>query len=191
MAVDLSILESRSIALVGMMGVGKTTVGRRLAKRLSMPFHDSDDEIELASGRTVMGYFRDHGETAFRQGERRVIKRLLGGKPIILATGGGAFIPDKTRAIIQRGAITIWLRAEHSVILDRVSRKNTRPLLDVPNKGEKLKRLIDERYPIYAEADIIVDTNTGPHSRTVDKAINSAISYVNAQQSCASAKDAS
>ena len=191
MSVDLSILESRSIALVGMMGVGKTTVGRRLAKRLSMPFHDSDDEIELASGRTVMGYFRDHGERAFRQGERRVIKRLLSTDPIILATGGGAFIPEKTREIIQRGALTIWLRAEHSVILDRVSRKNTRPLLDVPNKAEKLQMLIDERYPIYAQADIVVDTNSGPHSKTVDKAIKAALDYVQAQTSCAAKKESS
>ena len=178
MSEDYSALTQRPIALVGMMGVGKTTVGRRLAKRLSLPFFDSDDEIELASGRTVKGYFRDHGEAAFRQGERRVIRRLLSGEPIILATGGGAFIPEPTRKVIRKRALTVWLRAEHSVILDRVSRKNTRPLLDVPNKAEKLQMLIDERYPIYAQDDIVVDSNDGPHARTVDKILKAALTHL-------------
>ena len=104
--------RARPIALVGLMGVGKTTVGRRLAKRLDLPFFDSDDEIEKASGRTVAGYFKDHGEEAFREGERRVIERLLDGSPLILATGGGAFIPEPTREILNAHAITIWLKGD-------------------------------------------------------------------------------
>ena len=165
-------LSAQSIALVGMMGVGKTTIGRRLAKRLGMPFHDSDEEIEKASGRTVKGYFRDHGQEAFRAGERKVIERLLTeGPPIILATGGGAFIPDDTREILKAHSTTVWLKAEHHVIFKRVRRKNTRPLLDVPNPSARLQELIDERYPIYAQAHITVDSNIGPHKSTVQRAL--------------------
>mgnify|MGYP000267867269 CR=1 FL=1 len=162
----------QSIALVGMMGVGKTTIGRRLAKRLGMPFYDSDEEIEKASGRTVKGYFRDHGQEAFREGERKVICRLLSeGPPIVLATGGGAFIPEETRDVLRNGATTVWLKADHKVIFKRVRRKNTRPLLDVPNPSARLQELIDERYPIYAQAHITVDSNTGPHKSTVQRVI--------------------
>lgn len=160
---------AQSIALVGMMGVGKTTIGRRLAKRLGMPFYDSDAEIERASGRTVKGYFRDHGQEAFREGERKVIRRLIEGNPVILATGGGAFIPETTRTLLLSGATVVWLKAEHKVIFSRVRRKNTRPLLDVPNPSQRLAELIEERYPIYANAHITVDSNVGPHKATVDR----------------------
>lgn len=168
-----------SIALVGMMGVGKTTIGRRLAKRLRMPFFDSDAEIEQASGRTVKGYFRDHGEALFREGERKVIDRLLSDTPIVLATGGGAFIEEPTRAVLKDKALVIWLKADFDVVFDRVRRKNTRPLLDVPDPGAKLRNLIEERYPIYAQAHITVDSNVGPHKRTVDRVLD-AISLHNA-----------
>ena len=126
----LEILRTRPIALVGMMGVGKTTVGRRLAKRLGLDFLDSDEEIEKASGRTIKDYFRDHGEAEFRKGERRVIRRLLSSQPIILATGGGAFIPEPTRKVLRNKALTVWLKADSAIIYERVRRKNTRPLLD-------------------------------------------------------------
>ncbi|WP_017932412.1 shikimate kinase [Robiginitomaculum antarcticum] len=162
---------AQSIALVGMMGVGKTTIGRRLAKRLNMPFYDSDSEIERASGRTIKGYFRDHGQDAFREGERKVISRLIEGTPIILATGGGAFIPELTRNILLSGATVIWLKADHKVIFKRVRRKNTRPLLDVPNPSQRLAELIEERYPIYAQAHITVDSNVGPHRATVERVL--------------------
>ena len=138
-----SAIRAHPIALVGLMGVGKTTVGRRLAKRLGVPFYDSDEEIELASGRTVAGYFRDHGEAAFREGERRVIDRLLDGTPKVLATGGGAFIPDETRAILNDRAVTVWLKGDFETIMERVSRKNTRPLLQVPDPRAKMRELMD------------------------------------------------
>ncbi len=166
---DLCARCARPIALVGLMGVGKTTVGRRLAKRLELPFFDSDDEIEKASGRTVVGYFRDHGETAFREGERRVIDRLLHGDPLILATGGGAFIPQETRSILKEKAITVWLKGDFDTIMERVSRKNTRPLLQVADPKAKMRELMDARYPIYAQADITVHIAKGPHIRTVNK----------------------
>ena len=141
-------ITSRPIALVGLMGVGKTTVGRRLAKKLGREFFDSDDEIEHASGRTVAGYFRDHGEEAFREGERRVIERLLTQSPIILATGGGAFIPSKTRKILKEGALTVWLKGDFETIMERVSRKNTRPLLQVDDPRGKMRELMEARYPL-------------------------------------------
>jgi len=164
-------ITSRPIALVGLMGVGKTTVGRRLAKKLGRAFYDSDDEIEQASGRTVVGYFRDHGEAEFRDGERRVIDRLLDGQPIVLATGGGAFIPEATRAILNERALTIWLKGDFTTIMERVSRKNTRPLLQVPDPQARMRELMDERYPVYAKAHITVPIAKGPHIRTVNKVV--------------------
>ncbi|NNE57401.1 MAG: shikimate kinase [Hellea sp.] len=164
-------LRARPIALVGLMGVGKTTVGRRLSRRLGMPFYDSDEEIEQASGRTVAGYFRDHGEEDFRAGERRVIERILDGRPLVLATGGGAFIPDETRAILNERAVTIWLKGDFETIMERVSRKDTRPLLKVEDPRARMRELMDMRYPIYAKAHITVPIAKGPHIRTVNKVV--------------------
>jgi shikimate kinase len=165
-------ITTRPIALVGLMGVGKTTVGRRLAKKLGREFYDSDDEIEAASGRTVAGYFRDHGEAEFRNGERRVIERLLDGKPIILATGGGAFIPGPTRDILNRNALTIWLKGDFKTIMERVSRnREKRPLLNVEDPQAKMRELMNIRHPIYAKAHITVPIARGPHIRTVNKVI--------------------
>lgn len=165
-------ITTRPIALVGLMGVGKTTVGRRLAKKLGRDFYDSDDEIETASGRTVAGYFRDHGEAEFRNGERRVIDRLLDGKPIILATGGGAFIPEATREILNERALTIWLKGDFNTIMERVSRnREKRPLLRVEDPRAKMRELMEIRHPIYAKAHITVPIARGPHIRTVHKVI--------------------
>ncbi len=161
----------RPISMVGLMGVGKTTIGRRLAKKLSLPFYDSDEEIEKASGRTVKGYFHEHGEKAFRSGERRVIKRLLDGKPLILSTGGGAFIPKETRSILKKNSLTIWLKADFDIIMERVGRKNTRPLLDVPDPEKALRELMDVRHPIYEKAHITVMAGTGTHSQTVNRVV--------------------
>ena len=173
MSRDLQPIRQQSIALVGLMGVGKTTIGRRLAKRLDMPFYDSDDEIEKASGRSIKGYFKDHGEAAFRAGERRVIKRLLDGTPIVLGTGGGAFIPEETRQILLAKSLTIWLKADFAVNMERVSRKvNKRPLLDVEDPEAAMRALADARYPIYAKADLCVTAGACTHARTVDKVIS-------------------
>ncbi|HHL43345.1 MAG TPA: shikimate kinase [Hellea balneolensis] len=180
MTSDLRHIRTQTIALVGLMGVGKTTIGRRLAKRLEMPFYDTDDEIEKASGRTVKGYFKDYGEEAFRAGEYRVIDRLLGGAPMVLATGGGAFIPENTRALLNTQAITVWLKADFDTIFDRVSRKNTRPLLDVDDPKSALRHLMDVRYPIYAQATLTVPAGVGSHSRTVNAVINALEAYFDA-----------
>ncbi len=174
-------LRARPIALVGLMGVGKTTVGRRLSRRLGVPFYDSDEQIEEASGRTVAGYFRDHGEADFRAGERRVIERILDGSPLILATGGGAFIPEDTRQILKDNALTVWLKGDFETIMERVSRKDTRPLLQVENPRAKMQELMDHRYPIYAEAHITVPIAKGPHIRTVNKVIRYVERYYKAQ----------
>ncbi len=164
-------LCENSISLVGLMGVGKTTIGRRLAKRLSLPFTDSDDEIESASGRTVKGYFQEHGEAAFRSGERRVIERVLGGPAMVLSTGGGAFIPDDTREILLKNSLTIWLKADFDTIMERVSRKNTRPLLDVPDPKAAMRALMDARYPVYAKAHITVIADASTHHQTVERVL--------------------
>jgi len=163
------------IALIGMMGVGKTTIGRRLAKRLGREFYDSDDEIETASGRTVSGYFHDHGEAEFRAGEKRVISRLVGSeivKPsIVLATGGGAFTHEPTRNILLSHSLTIWLQGDIDVILERVSRNDKRPLLQVEDPRAKLEELFKARDPIYGLAQIHVPIAKGPHIRTVNRVI--------------------
>ncbi len=160
----------KPIALVGLMGVGKTTVGRRLAKRLGRAFDDSDDAIEQASGRTVAGYFRDHGEADFRDGEYRVIKRLLGETPsIILATGGGAFIHPPTRDLLREQALVIWLKGDLDTLVERVSRNNKRPLLRGVDKRAKMRELMEARHPIYAQAHLKVKIARGPHLRTVNR----------------------
>lgn len=172
MCAEPNLVTQRSIALVGLMGVGKTTIGRRLAKRLAMPFYDSDDEIEKASGRTVKGYFKEHGEAAFRAGERRVITRLLGGDPIILGTGGGAFIPEETRNVLLENSLTVWLKADFKTNMERVNRKvNKRPLLDVEDPEAAMRALADARYPIYAKAEICVKAGACTHANTVAKVI--------------------
>lgn len=175
---DLNTNEySRSISIVGLMGVGKTTIGRRLAKRLDLPFYDSDDEIEKASGRTIKGYFKDYGEPAFRSGECRVIERLLDGRPLILSTGGGAFIHDQTREILLRQSLTIWLYADFETIMTRVGRKNTRPLLDVPDPEAAMRKLMDVRNPIYQTAHITVSAGGGTHHQTVDRVMEAIEDY--------------
>ena len=161
----------RSIVLVGLMGSGKSAIGRRLAARIGMDFVDADAEIEKAAGLSISDIFEVHGEQAFRDGERRVIARLLAGPAHVLATGGGAFMVEETRAKINERAISVWLRADFDVLLRRISRRDNRPLLKVDNKEEVLRRLIEERYPIYEEADIIVQSQDGPHDETVGEVI--------------------
>ncbi|MFT3729262.1 MAG: shikimate kinase [Terricaulis sp.] len=157
----------RTIALVGLMGAGKTTIGRRLAQALKLPFADADDAIVEAAGQSIQEIFAEHGELEFRRGERRVIRRLLDEPPHVLATGGGAFIDPRTRALMKEKAISIWLKAPLDVLMQRVARRDHRPLLKEDDPRAVMERLMAERYPIYAEADITIETDAGPHNAAV------------------------
>ena len=161
----------RTIVLVGLMGAGKTKVGRRLALRLGLPFFDSDEEIETAAGETIEEIFANRGERVFRVGERRVITRLLK-KPVhVLATGGGAFMDPLTRAVIRKRAVSLWLRADLDVLVQRVARRSDRPLLQAGDPRAILAELIERRYPIYAEAAVTIDSGDGSPEMTVNRAI--------------------
>ncbi|WP_420828477.1 shikimate kinase [Maricaulis parjimensis] len=162
------ITPDRSIVLIGLMGVGKTTVGRRLAKALNLDFRDADEEVERAAGRTVAEIFKDFGEAAFRDGERKVIARLLDEKPMVLALGGGAFVDPDTRARVLDKAVSVWLKADVDTLMKRVTRKDTRPLLHDPDPRGVLERLLESRTPAYAEANIHVDASAGSHQTTLD-----------------------
>ena len=156
-------LGGRSIVLVGMMGAGKSSIGRRLASRLGIPFIDADTEIESAAGMTIPEIFEKHGEPYFRAGEARVIARLLDNGPQVLATGGGSVMDPQTRALISQKGISIWLKAEIDVLLKRTKRRNDRPLV------EKIKDLLPVREPIYAQADIIIQSRDEPHDTIIDE----------------------
>lgn len=161
--------NERSIVLVGLMGAGKSTIGRRLAAALKLPFHDADAEIETAAGCSISDFFERYGEPAFREGERKVIARLLGGPRHVLATGGGAFMDPTTRALIKQMGFSVWLRADIGLLMERVSKRPTRPLLKNSDPRGTMERLMAERYPIYAEADLTVDSNGGPHDAIVHR----------------------
>lgn len=169
--VVVAALAGRSLALVGMMGAGKSTIGRRLAARLRMRFVDADAEIELAAGMPIPEIFETHGEPHFRDGEARVIARLLNGGPIVLATGGGAVLREETRARLSERAVSIWLKADAEVILRRVRRRADRPLLQTADPAATIKRLIAEREPIYQQADITVASRDVPYEWIVDECI--------------------
>ncbi len=158
---------SRTIALVGLMGAGKSTVGRRLATALGRNFRDNDDEIEKAAGLSIADIFSIHGESEFRRGEQRVLERLLKEPPHVLATGGGAYLNPETRALLRETAITVWLSADIKTLWKRVSRRDHRPLLKTENPKGLLARLHEERAPIYSQADITIESVDGPHARTV------------------------
>lgn len=160
--------RDKTIALVGLMGAGKSSVGRRLAETLGRPFYDSDDEIEAAAGLSVTDIFELHGEEEFRRVERRVIERLLGEAPHVLGTGGGAYLNEETRALMKERAVTIWLDADLEVLWKRVSRRDGRPLLKADNPKQVLADLLDARAPVYAEADIRIRSEEGPHTKAVD-----------------------
>ena len=159
---------SQPVVLVGLMGVGKTTVGRRLAKRLDLPFADADHEIEMAAGMSVGEIFDRFGEAHFRDGERRVIARLIDGRPKVIATGGGAFMNDETRALILERATAVWLSADVDTLADRVGRRGDRPLLRDRDPRVVLAELAEVRNPIYALAPIHVVSNPAPHEATVE-----------------------
>lgn len=158
-------LGARSVVLVGMMGAGKSSVGRRLAGRLAIPFVDADAEIEAAAGMTIPEIFAKHGEPYFRAGEARVIARLLAGGPQVLATGGGAMMDASTRALIRDKGVSIWLKADLDMLLRRTKRRGDRPL------AEKIKDLLPLREPFYSQADIIVELRDDPHDTIVDEIV--------------------
>lgn len=166
-----SLRVPRTIVLVGLMGAGKSAIGRRLAARLNLPFVDADREIESAAGCTIEDIFARYGEPAFRAGERRVILRLLAEPVHVLATGGGAFIDAEIRAAVKAHGLSVWLRADLELLLRRVSRRTDRPLLKRGEPREILERLMAARYPVYAEADMVVDSVDGPPDTMVDAVI--------------------
>src|SRR5215510_6771720 len=166
-----SALGKRSVVLVGMMGAGKSTIGRRLAARLRLPFLDADTEIETAAGMTIPEIFERHGEPHFRDGEARVIARLLEGGPIVLATGGGAFMREETRRRIAAKAVSIWLKADPDVIMRRVRRRADRPLLQTADPEGTVTRLLTEREPIYRNADLTIASRDVPHDKIVEECL--------------------
>ena len=161
----------RTVALVGLMGAGKSAIGKRLASRLGLPFVDADDEIERAAGCSIAVFFERFGEAEFRAGERRVISRLLAGAPHVLSTGGGAYMDAETRALMRNHAITVWLRAELDVLYERVKKRTHRPLLRGGDPKEILERLMSQRYPVYAQADIVVESTAQPPDITTGQVL--------------------
>jgi len=165
-------LTGRSIVLVGLMGAGKTSIGRRLAARIGLPFRDADTEIELAAGCTVPELFARYGEAAFRDGERRVIRRLLSADPLVLAFGGGAFLDPATRDVVRDEAVSVWLRCSLDTLIRRVAGRDHRPLLQGGDKAAIMQELMERRYPVYAEADIVVDCGEESPDATTGKVLN-------------------
>ncbi len=163
--------KSHSVVLVGLMGAGKSSIGKRLAKRLGLPFLDADAEIEQAAGCSIPDIFELYGEAAFRDGERKVIARLLDGDPVVLATGGGALLDSDTRALVKARGVSVWLRAELDILVRRIGRRGGRPLLKDKDPREVLSALMESRYPFYAMADITVDTGNEDMDITVDRVI--------------------
>lgn len=168
----------RTVALVGLMGAGKSAIGKRLALRLGLPFVDADDEIERAAGCSIAEFFEKYGEQEFRAGERRVIARLLDETPRVLSTGGGAYMDPETRTLMRAKALTVWLRAELDVLFERVKKRAHRPLLRQGDPREILDRLMQQRYPIYAEADIVVDSTAQPADKTTEEVIEALRAYL-------------
>jgi len=168
----------RTVVLVGLMGAGKSAIGRRVAQRLGLAFVDADSEIERAAGQTIPEIFAQHGEAAFRDGERRVIARLLGEPVHVLATGGGAFMDPQTRALIADRGISVWLKAELDVLLRRTARRTNRPLLNQGDPAEVLAKLMTLRHPVYAQADITVESAEGPPEVTVDRVLGALTAFL-------------
>jgi shikimate kinase len=177
-AAIVAALGSRSVVLIGMMGAGKSSIGRRLAGRLAIPFADADLEIETAAGMSIQDIFSTYGEPYFRAGETRVIARLLEGGPQVLATGGGAFMNAETRAAIAAHGISIWLKAEFDVLMRRIKRRQDRPLLKTEDPGETLRGLIDQRYPVYAQADLTIQSREVPHEKIVEEIVGALDAYL-------------
>ena len=173
----------KTIVLVGIMGAGKSTVGKILADRLGMQFIDADQEIERAAGCTITDFFEKYGEVEFRKGEERVISRILAGEPCVLATGGGAFMSEATRLLIKKIATSVWLRVSFEVLAKRLEKRSDRPLLQTADPQQTLKALIKKRYPIYNDADFIVDAENDGVDITVSKVVECLDDYCYSEQS--------
>jgi shikimate kinase len=184
-------LGTRSVVLVGMMGAGKSTIGRRLSARLRLPFLDADTEIEAAAGMSIADIFETHGEPHFRDGEARVIARLLDSGPAVLATGGGAFMREETRGRIRDKAVSIWLKADADIIMRRVKRRADRPLLQTADPAATVGRLIEEREPTYQHADLTIASRDVPHEKIVDECIDALHAWLGGAGAAATAKEAS
>jgi shikimate kinase len=173
-----SLVLPKTLVLVGMMGAGKSSIGWRLARKLGVPFHDTDQEVERAAGCSVADIFETWGEKAFRDAERRVIKRLLGESTQIVSTGDGAFIDEECRLLIKENALSLWLRADPEVLYERVIRRDTRPLLFEGDAKQILEEMIERRYPIYEKADLIVESNDDAHDATVERVMEVLKDYI-------------
>jgi len=165
---DNPAVADRSVVMIGLMGAGKTTIGRNVAERLNLPFIDSDEEVVKAAGCSIADIFEMYGETSFRDCERRVIRRLLDDAPSVIATGGGAYMDDETRSLIAEHAVSVWLKSDLDVLVKRTAGRTDRPLLNAGDPRETLEKLMAERYPVYGEADIIIETGDEPTMVTVD-----------------------
>jgi shikimate kinase len=170
-------VPAKPIIFVGMMGAGKSAIGRRVAEKLNLKFMDADDEIESAAGCSILDIFERHGEEEFREGERRVILRLLEGPVKVIATGGGAFMNEQTRAAIKALSDSVWLSADFETLWRRVSRRDNRPMLKTSDPQGTLQKLIDRREPTYSEADLTVESTDGPREVTVDRVIDALEAY--------------
>lgn len=170
-------LGGRSLVLVGMMGAGKSSVGRKLAMRLALPFVDADTEIETAAGMTIPEIFQERGEPEFRSGEARVIARLLDNGPQVLATGGGAYMNPETRRLISQKGVAVWLKADFDVLMRRIKRRSDRPLLRTPDPAATLQGLMDERYPVYTQADVTIESRDVSHEVIVDETIEAVLGH--------------
>lgn len=175
-----ALLDGRPIVLVGMMGAGKTTVGRRLATRLGRHFIDSDEEVEKAAGMTIEDIFATRGEADFRAGEVRVIARLLKDRDLVLGTGGGAFMNPETRALVKTCGVSVWIKADFELLFQRVQRRSNRPLLKTANPRQTLQELIDKRYPVYAEADVTVVSEDVPQDQVASAVIDALLVHFGA-----------
>ena len=173
-----ALLAGRPIVLVGMMGAGKTTVGRRLAAKLGRHFVDSDEEVEKAAGMTIEDIFKAHGEADFRAGEVRVIARLLKDRDLVLGTGGGAFVNNETRALVKSSAVSVWIKADFDLLFQRVQRRSNRPLLKTANPRQTLLDLIEKRYPIYAEADVTIVSRDVPQDQVATEVIEALLAHL-------------
>ncbi|MFN3869634.1 MAG: shikimate kinase [Hyphomicrobiaceae bacterium] len=178
-------LDRRSVVMVGLMGCGKSAIGKRLAAKLALPFVDADEEIERVAGMTISDIFATYGEPHFRDRETKVIVRLLGQGPHVLATGGGAFMSAETRAAVKAQGLSIWLRADLPVLMRRVGKRNTRPLLRTDDPEAVMRRLMNERYPVYAEADITVESRDVSHDVIVDEIIEALAAFQERERTCA------